>query len=117
MKILFSFLIVGTFFILGGCTEPRVKTYEGILEPRVGKSKKDEIDKILGNPTSCQDIDGIQKCEYRSSRANNQPVPDVYRKQEGMGPDLSPYDRYDVLHLKYDSFGILKEWEPVVLSH
>ena len=117
MKIIISVFLVGIVGILGGCTEPRVKTYEGILEPRVGKSKKEEIDHILGNPTSCRDTDGVQTCEYRSSRANNQPVPNVYRKQEGMGPDLSPYDRYDVLHLKYDSFGVLKEWEPVVIPH
>ncbi len=99
------------------CTEPRVKKYQDILEPRVGSGKKEEIDKLLGNPTWCKDEDGTQKCEYRSSRANNSPVPDVYKKEEGMGPDLSPYDRYDVLHLKYDGFGVLKDWEPVVVPH
>lgn len=115
MKIALAFL----FFIVGilGCTEPRVKKYSNILEPRVGSGKKDEIDRLLGNPTWCKEKEGLQKCEYRSSRANNAPVPDVFRKEEGMGPDLSPYDRYDVLHLTYDGFGVLKDWEPVVIPH
>jgi len=106
-------------FLVGivGCTEPRVKKYSSILEPRVGTAKKEEIDKLLGSPTWCKEYEGLKKCEYRSSRAENAPVPDVFRKQEGMGPDLSPYDRYDVLHLTFDNFGILKEWEPVVMSH
>lgn len=115
MKIFLSCLLLSLALI--ACTEGRVKKYRDILEPRIGTGKKDEIDKLLGNPAWCKEEGGAQKCEYRSSRANNEPVPDVYRRNEGMGPDVSPYDRFDVLHLQYDGFGVLKEWEPVMIPH
>lgn len=86
-----------------------------MLDPKVGVAKKDEINKFLGNATWCTPEAGTEKCEYRTSRGSNHPVPDMYRKEEALGPDLSPYDRFDVLHLYYDAFGVLKDWEPVVL--
>ena len=111
MKHLRALLIL----VLVSCTEMRVKKYNDLLNPRVGTAKKEEVGKLLGNPVSCsQELEG-EKCEYRTSHARNHPVPDVYRQERALGPDLSPYDHFDVLHVRYDGFGILKSWEPVVI--
>ena len=87
-----------------------------MLEPKVGNAKKEEINKLLGNPAWCSKEEGREKCEYRTSHASNAPVPDMYRKEEALGPDLSPYDHFDVLHIYFDSTGVMKDWEPIVLA-
>lgn len=98
-----------------GCTQSRVKKYQGLLEPLVGKASKVEVQKLLGNPNYCKQESRYEKCEYRSAFSQNHPVPDMFRKSETSGPDLSPYEYFDVLHLYFDAFHILREWEPVVL--
>ncbi len=112
MKHSLVFIVV---FFLTACTQSRVKVYGDMLEPRVNIAKKEEVNKLFGTPTWCTPDSGSEKCEYRTSRGSNHPVPDVYRKEDSLGPDLSPYDHFDVLHLRFDSFGILKDWEPVVI--
>src|SRR5688572_15067600 len=88
-----------TMFV--ACNQSNVKKYRDLLEPRVGSAKKDEINQLLGAPAWCRDEEGSQRCEYRTSRATNNPVPDMYRKEASLGPDLSPYDHFDVLHLHF----------------
>lgn len=115
MKNLFIFF--SSIILLSGCTEFKIKKYQSILDSKLGSAKKAEINQILGSPVWCTTEAGSEKCEYRTSYANNQPVPDVYRKGDATSPDLSPYDRFDVLHLFYDATGVLKDWEPVVLEN
>lgn len=107
--------LLGVFIFASACTQPTVKRYEITLERKVGTAKKPEIDKLLGNPVSCQRENSVQKCEYRTLQAGNYPVPAVYDKQPAIGPDVSPYDYFDVLHLFYDEEGILRDWQPVVV--
>lgn len=102
--------------ICAACTEPRLKRYSDIIEPLVGSAKRERVTEILGKPTSCKREFSQEKCEYRTSMGRNHPVPEVFKKPEGLGPDLSPYEYFDVLHLYYDDFGILREWDPVVIQ-
>lgn len=97
------------------CTETRVKRYSDMIEPHVGGASKSEMNKILGAPTYCHDEGKYEKCEYRTSRGRNESVPGIFWKEPAMGPDLTPYEHFDVLHLYYDGFSVLKEWEPIVL--
>lgn len=109
--------ILSLVCFMTSCTQSRVKKYEAILEPKIGKSTKFQINSLLGNPVSCVQETKYEKCEYRSAYTQNAPVPDMFRKSEGIGPDLSPYEYFDVLHLYFDAFHILQEWEPVVMAH
>lgn len=98
------------------CTHQRVDRYRSAIEPRVNKSKKAELDELLGSPVKCEPSkDGLERCEYRTASERNAPIPEVFRRNSTMGPDVSPYEYFDVLHLYYDSFGTLKEWSPVVV--
>ena len=115
MRNLRFILCIFLFGALPSCTELRVKKYRQMLEPKIGTTKKFEINKLLGSPAFCKQEVRYEKCEYRTMAAQNNQVPGIMRKEEGMGPDLSPYDYFDVLHLFYDGFEILREWEPVVL--
>lgn len=112
MKTLTAFLCL---LVVAGCASSRTKRYQDMLEPKVGSGKKDEINKMLGSPSWCRSESGSEKCEYRTSKGSHAPVPDMYRKEGALGPDLSPYDQFDVLHLYYDGVGVLKDWEPVVV--
>ena len=98
------------------CTELRVKKYQNLIEPNLGNAKKPEMDKLLGNPIFCKQESRYEKCEYRTALGQNSQVPSIMRREQGLGPDLSPYDYFDVLHLYYDAFHTLREWEPVVLG-
>lgn len=112
--ILLSFLVI--FLLSGACIHQKERRYQAILDPKVGKSTKAVLDKTLGEPVSCANEAAGQWCEYRTASASNDPVPDAYRKTATMGPDLSPYDQFDVLHLHYDSEGVLQAWEPIVVA-
>jgi hypothetical protein len=92
-----------------------VKKYSDILEPRMGTAKKAEIDKFLGQATQCTSQGEYEECEYRTARGKNEPVPAVHTKAPAMGPDLAPYEHFDVIRVKYDSLGILREWKPIHL--
>lgn len=106
--------ILGVSFLVISCTQSRVKKYEGMLAPLVGKASQNQINALLGNPSFCRQENRFEMCEYRTATAHNTPVPDMFRKSESLGPDLSPYEYFDVLHLYFDSFHVLKEWEPFV---
>lgn len=111
--ILASVLWLGTF---PACSMSRVKMYRDIVDPMVGSSKKDDVNRVLGSPESCSHEKGLEMCEYRTSAARNEVIPDMSSRNPAMGPDLSPYDRFDVLHLYFDDFGILKDWDPIVVK-
>lgn len=115
MKSRIIFIIFSFCFLIASCSQNRVKKYQNILDPLIGKGKKDEINALIGNPISCKSESRYEKCEYRTAHAQNTPVPDMFRKSEG--PDLSPYEYFDVLYLYFDAFQVLKEWEPVVIAH
>jgi hypothetical protein len=104
------------FLFFTSCAETRVKKYEDLLEPLLGKADKKEVDKLLGTPVSCTPVDTYQRCEYRTSRGRNEPVPFTGQKSAAMGPDLSPYEYFDVLALTYDGFNTLREWEPLTVK-
>lgn len=108
---------IGSFFLIlfCHCTSPRVKKYQAVIDPGIGSAKKVEMSKLFGNPIACQSEAILERCEYRTSYVRNEPVPDVYKKTEGV-PDLSPYDQFDVLYLYFDALGVLQSWEPVVLK-
>jgi hypothetical protein len=112
-----SIRVIWVLFLFVACTEAPVKRYRDLLEPRVGSARKAEINQLMGSPTYCKQGEAYELCEYRSSLGHNYPVSDQYRRVDSMGPDLSPYDQFDVLHLYFDNFGILKEWEPIVIKH
>jgi hypothetical protein len=106
-------VLLSLILMFTACTESRVRKYEDLLEPLLGKAEKEEVDKLLGAPASCQPVESYQRCEYRTSRGRNEPVPFTARKNAAMGPDLSPYEYFDVLALTYDGFNTLREWEPI----
>lgn len=102
--------------LLGACTHPRVRRLHGLLDPLVGSGKKADVAKLLGDPVHCKPESTLERCEYRTSREQNDPVPIVFTKQPGFGPDVSPYQFFDTVHCVYDSLGTLKEWVPVVVQ-
>ncbi len=108
-------LLIGSLLILSACTTTRGKFYEDTLEPMVGVSKFHDVNKQLGSPTTCVPDVGLTRCEYRTAVARNLPVPAFARRVPGMGPDLSPYEYFDVLYVYYDDTGLLKEWTPMVV--
>jgi hypothetical protein len=110
------YLIVGVAVFLTSCAEYRIKRYQHLLDTHVGSSPKPTLDKLLGEPASCRPDGNLKLCEYRTSAGRNEQVPYVHQKKQGF-PDLSPYEHYDVLHLFYDDFDVLREWRPVVLPH
>ena len=109
--------IAPLLLLFAGCAQHPVTRYQNMLDPLVGSARKPDMDKLLGKSVSCQSEQGGQVCEYRTSRGRNHPVPDVYRKESGMGPDLSPYDHFDVLHLYYDEFGNFRDWQAVDIQN
>jgi hypothetical protein len=106
VKTLTILLILGLTI---GCTELRVQRYQTILDPMLGKSKKADVDHELGRPTFCKNLNVGEICEYRTARGRNDPVPAAAQKST-LGPDLSPYDYFDVLQIEYDGMGIFKDW-------
>lgn len=110
---LVSIFLVGLF--LGACTHTRLDRYGDILEPMVGLEKRTKIEKTLGQPVACEERLGLNRCEYRTASQLNEPVPIVFSRAPGFGPDLSPYHYFDVLYLYYDAFEVLQDWKPVVI--
>jgi hypothetical protein len=111
------FLLALLFTVLfSGCSEVRVRKYQRGLDPLVGSANKGKINRMLGTPTTCKHTDEItETCEYRTSWGRNDAVPSVFTKVNGFGPDLSPYEYFDVLELSYDGFGVLQTWHPLVV--
>ncbi|MBI4403429.1 MAG: hypothetical protein HY537_04670 [Deltaproteobacteria bacterium] len=102
--------------MLAGCTHTRVKFYHDLINPLVGSATKEKMNSLLGSPTWCKQETSFEQCEYRTSRGRSEPVPAIHRQHESMGPDLSPYDYFDVLHLFYDDTKTLREWSPIVIQ-
>lgn len=101
---------------LSACTEPRVKPYQRLLDPEVGRANKARVTALLGNPVKCEITAGQESCEYRTTAGRNDPTPSVHRPSPGFGPDLSPFEHFDVIKAHYNDVGILREWEPMVLG-
>lgn len=97
------------------CTQPRTRRYSEVIDPMVGSGKKEELDKLLGNPAFCQQESAFQKCEYRTAMGRNDPTPVIFSKATTM-PDVSPYEYFDVIHLFYDDRRVLKEWQAIVVK-
>lgn len=100
---------------LVACTQTRTRRYSEIIDPLIGSGKKEELDKLLGNPAFCLQENLFQKCEYRTASAHNEPTPIVFTKVNTM-PDVSPYEYFDVIHLFFDDRRVLKEWQAVVVK-
>jgi hypothetical protein len=113
MKIFISLLL---FVLITGCAETRVMRYQQTLDPLVGSAKKSKVNRLFGTPTFCKHHNDIlETCEYRTAYARNDVVPDFAAKMPGFGPDLSPYDYFDVIKVSYDALGVVRDWEPVVI--
>lgn len=112
----FKLSILFTIFLCLACTQTRVERYADLIEPHIDGAKKPEMNRILGAPTYCREEGKFEKCEYRTARGRNESVPGIHHKQPAMGPDLTPYEHFDVIHLYYDSFSVLKEWQPIVVQ-
>jgi hypothetical protein len=113
-----SWKFLGLFLLLlCACTEHRVKRYAEILEPRVGVATKEEVTAQLGQPAFCRPDSQYQLCEYRTASGRNAQTPEVYRRQSGFGgPDVSPYEHFDVIHAYFDNFGTLRDWKAIVVE-
>lgn len=97
---------------LTACTEPALNRYSKLLDRRIGNSSKKEMNELLGPPVHCKTEFNDENCEYRTARGRNLQVPAVHQQNQSMGPDLSPYEHFDVLLLQFDSLGILQNWKP-----
>ena len=115
MAITSKLLPLLALFITVACTESRVKRYDDLIGPEIGKGNKKEISKLLGPPTFCNEKGKYEVCEYRTARGRNEQTPYVHRKEPAMAPDLTPYEHFDVIHVSYDGFGVVQAWEPIVL--
>lgn len=76
-----------------------------------------QVNEVLGPPVSCaaEPNTNLTQCEYRTAMGRNLPTPDVHVRIPSMGPDLSPYDHFDVLHLHFDDTGVARDWTPMVI--
>ena len=101
--------------LITACTESRIKRYSDLIQPSVGSGNKREISKLLGAPAFCRENAKLETCEYRTDRGRNESIPYVHQKSPGMAPDLTPFEHFDVIHVSYDSSGIVQAWEPIVL--
>jgi len=81
----------------------------------VGVWQQPEVNGRLGNPVYCRAQSELQRCEYRTAAGRNLPTQEVHQRIPTMGPDLSPYENFDVLYLYFDDTGRLKDWTPVVI--
>lgn len=96
-----------------GCTQPVVDRYSKMLEPQVGSATKKDMERLLGPPVRCVQEFNYENCEFRTARGRNHPVPAVHQRNTTMGPDLSPFEHFDVLSLQFDGFGVLQGWKPL----
>lgn len=108
--LLFFLAVIAT-----GCTQSRVRRYEELLDKHVGSEKKDRIATVLGAPAKCIPAEGGERCEYRTNAGRNRSSPGVHAPAPGFGPDTSPYEFFDVIHVFYNDVGLMREWQPVVL--
>lgn len=106
-----SLMVLG--LLLTGCTQPTIRKYSDMLDPKIGVASKDDITRFLGAPASCRQTLNYEDCEFRTSRARNAPVPAVHQKHPSIGPDLSPYEQFDDLSLQFDSLGTFRGWKPL----
>jgi len=111
-RILLSFLVLVS---LVSCTHSRAKRYSELLDKLIGNEKKDRVASVLGAPARCNAAEGGELCEYRTAAGRNLASPGVQTPTPGFGPDVSPYDHFDVIHVYYNDVGLMREWEPIVL--
>ena len=114
---LFKYLGFLLLLFFTGCTESMVKRYADVIEPQLGSATKSDFRKLFGPPAFCKPDKDWELCEYRTAHTRNYPTPRMYAKNPTFGPDLSPYEFFDVIHLYYNEWGILQEWDPVVVSY
>lgn len=110
-----GFILLFAISLIVACTESRVKRYNDLIEPEIGKGSKKEISKLLGAPTFCNEKGKYEVCEFRTTRGRNEQTPYVHLKQPAMAPDLTPYEHFDVIQVSFDGFGVVQSWEPIVL--
>lgn len=110
-----GFIGLLAIFLIAACTESRIKRYSDIIEPSIGSGTKRDFTKLLGAPTFCRQDAKYEVCEYRTARGRNEPVPYVHKKDPAMGPDLTPFEHYDVIQISFDGFGVAQSWDPLVL--
>jgi len=92
------------------CSLSPLKRLEEAMDPMVGVKKKQEVERVIGEPVQCHSNTGTTRCEYRTLIGRNDPAPATHKKEPGMGPDLSPYEFFDVIEAFYDETGMLKDW-------
>ncbi len=100
------------FLLLAGCTQPTVRRYGEMIDPKIGSANKNDMARLFGVPIICRPEGIYETCEFRTARGNNAPVPSVHQQNPAMGPDLSPYEHFDVILLQFDALGVLRSWKP-----
>ena len=114
MQKCYSPLLLFFILLLGfGCASTQLGRLQETMDPWVGVAKRLEVEKSLGSPTQCVTEKGMTRCEYRTLIARNEPVPSAHKKEPGFGPDLSPYEFFDVIEAFYDDTGLLRDWRPL----
>jgi len=91
------------------CSHSPLKRLEEAMDPMIGK-KRVEVESAVGQPVQCQPLQGSTRCEYRTLIGRNEQAPAAHKPEPGMGPDLSPYEFFDVIEAFYDETGTLKDW-------
>ena len=112
MRNLFLLLVLS---VLVSCAQSRVRRFDELIEPKIGKATKSNMSQLLGTPVKCIRVAALERCEYRTASQRNDPVPGVHIPKKGMGPDVSPYEYFDVIHVFYDDFRVVRDWAPVVI--
>jgi hypothetical protein len=97
------------------CTQTRLRRYGELLDPLVGGESKAKVATILGAPSRCESYDGGQRCEYRTAAGRNTASIGVLAPNPAMGPNLAPYEHFDVINVYFNNVGLMREWEPIVL--
>lgn len=101
-----------SMLVLPSCTHTALRRYGDLIEPQIGRANKADMARQLGSPENCKSDGNYENCEFRTSRGKNAQVPAVHQRAPGMGPDLSPYEHFDVISLQFDSLGVLRGWKP-----
>lgn len=83
----------------------------------VGVKKRGEVERLIGEPVKCATQGNLTRCEYRTLIGRNDPAPATSKKEPGFGPDLSPYEFFDVIEIFYNETGLMTDWRALSIRH
>ena len=104
--------------LLQACASSPLRRLEESMDPMVGKKKRGEVERLVGQPVKCSSPQPMTRCEYRTLIGRNDPAPVTSKVEPGFGgPDLSPYEFFDVIEIFYDATGMMSDWRPLSIRH